>query len=304
MSLKRYYEIFVLLTENARISAPNIAHYFNHSGRGRSPSTFLRHILNMYKRKISKPPQIALKTFEECHVTAYFCTNESEEPLYDLLSKLDQDQNVTYAISLSSKDFFIVSWDDNLNLMEYSLTIIEKSTLYAPIYPIPKGWNLPMDQAFNNFRNTDFKKGLIPRTLYKGFGWDSLDWDIFQKVKKNIRSFSYTEVARKVDSTPTTVRTRFLEEIIPKCVQINYFFPKGYDAYWQVFLKIETDYESSIVKALEKLPCTSYIFPLEKDLVICLFYEDVNDVLLSLKKVKKEGIVENCSVYNLLACTV
>lgn len=302
--LKLYYQLFSLLIKYPRISGSEIAKYFHHTGRGRSPSTYLHHIQSMYSRQISKPPQIAPKSFLEYHLTTYFCTNNSGDSLYDLFEKLSQNRQITYVIALTSKDFFIVSQNDNLNLKNYQLEIDEKSILYTPIYVIPKGWNQSMNQAFNNFLTTEFKRGLLPRTLYRNFGWDSLDWDIFEIVHKDIKSFSYTKVARRVDSTPNTVRNRFLEKILPNCVQINYFFPKGYNSYWQLFLKIDTDYESSIIKALEKLPSSSYVFPLDKCLIIVLFYEEIKDVLLTLKKMKNRNILETCSIYNCLACTV
>jgi len=43
-----------------------------YSGRGRSPSTLLWHIKNMYEKKISKPPQITLKSFEKAQIYTFF----------------------------------------------------------------------------------------------------------------------------------------------------------------------------------------------------------------------------------------
>ncbi len=64
-----------------------------------------------------------------------------------------------------------------------------------------------------------------------------------------------------------------------------------------MFLKIESEYETGIVKALEKLPCTTYVFPLENDLIIILFHNDENKILALLKKMKEIDIVNDYLLY-------
>jgi len=240
--VKLYFELFILIAENPRITAKNIAKQYNYSGRGRSPSTFSWHIRNMYKRKISKEPQIVLKSHTRVHATAYLCDYQRDRGFHDIILRLNDDEEISYALALSSKRFFITSTNQNLDFEKYYMNIEEKSILYTPIYPIPKGWNTKIGEALSNFSNAVSKRGLLPRTLNRHLEWDSLDWNIYHKANKRLRSFSYTKIAKDLETTPTTVRTRFLEKINPKCIQINYFFPKGYDLYKYAFLKIKTDF--------------------------------------------------------------
>lgn len=300
--VKLYFELFMFTVENPGITAKNIAKQYNYSGRGRSPSTFSWHIRNMYAKKISKEPQIVLKSHTNVHATAYLCEYERDRGFHDIILRLNDDKEISYALALSSKRFFITSINQDLDFEKYDMNIEEKSILYTPIYPIPRGWNIKIEKALSNFSNTVSKRGLLPRTLNRNLEWDSLDWNIYHKTNKRLRSLSYTKIAKDLETTPTTVRNRFLEKIKPKCTQINYFFPKGYDFYKYAFLKIKTDFESDIVKALEKLPCTSYVYPLEKSLIIILFHEDIDHVTLALKKLEKKETVESYLLYNALSC--
>ncbi|MGD2248450.1 MAG: hypothetical protein PVF58_08585 [Candidatus Methanofastidiosia archaeon] len=289
--------------EDAKKNVDDIAKFYNHSGRGKTLSTYYYHIEQMFEKKISKEPQMCVKSHEKAFITAYFCKYKKNKAFYDVIQALNNDNEITYAIALSSKSFFITSMNNNKDFSKYWLTVTEKSLLYTPIYPIPQGWNTPMKKALQNMVNSKFKKGLIPRTLHRYLDWDSLDWEIYHAVKKNLRSFDYTSTARKINSTPTTVRTRFLNKISPKCIQINYFFPKGHDSYLQAFLRIKTDFESSFVGALAKLPCTSYVYPLKDCLIAVLFHEDIDDLILNLKKLEKKEILESYLLYNPLICT-
>ena len=299
---KLYFELFMQIVNNPRITANNIAKQYNYSGRGRSPSTFSWHIRNMYEKKISREPQIVLKSHTAVHATAYLCEYQKDKGFYDIISRLNGDEEIPYALALSSKRFFVTSTNQNLDFEKYSMNIEEKSILYTPIYPVPKGWNTEIEEALSNFSDAVLKRGLLPRTLNRDLEWDLLDWDIYHKINKRLRSFSYTKIAREVGTTSTTVRTRFLEKIAPSCIQINYFFPKGYNFYKYAFLKIKTDFEIDIVRGLEKLPCTSYAYPLETSLIIIVFHEDIDHVTLALKKLEKKGTVESYLLYNALSC--
>ena len=299
---KLYFELFMRIVNNPRITAKNIAKQYSYSGRGRSPSTFSWHIRHMYLKKISSEPQLVLKSHTEVHATAYLCEYQRDKGFYDMILKLNNDREISYALALSSKKFFVTSSNKDLDFGKYHMDIEEKSILFTPIYPLPKGWNKEMEKAFSRFSDTRLKRGLLPRTLHKNLEWDPLDWDIYHKTNKKLRSFSYTKIARELETTPTTVRTRFLERIKPECVQINYFFPKGYDLYKYAFLKMKTDFESSLVKALEKLPCTSYVYPLKESLIVILFHENIDHVTLALKKLEKKGTIDSYLLYNALSC--
>jgi len=301
--LQLYYTLFTMTVGDPRISPKSIAEYFECSGRGRSPSTYLRHLNTMYKYGISKAPQLTLKSFTGTEIHTYFCERERSIGLQNLLLKLDRDPDVNYAISLSSGKFFITSRNESLNVESFGLKLIETSKMFTPIYTIPKGWNLPMKVAFENVMNSPFKRSKLPRTFYRGLDWDELDWRIYGIIKRNARQ-KFTVIARNADTMPTTVKKHFYEKILPNSVLINYFFPKGRDSYRQVFLRIESDFECSIIDALKELPCTSYIFPLEKSVILGLFHESITDVLSVIGKMEEKAILDDYLLYNPLACTI
>jgi hypothetical protein len=76
---------------------------------------------------------------------------------------------------------------------------------------------------------------------------------------------------------------------LPCCNIAHYFFPKGYDHYHQSLLILESDHEKGLVQAFSKLPCTTYVFPLEKEVVFGVFHERVNDLMFALKKIEEKG---------------
>jgi hypothetical protein len=76
-----------------------------------------------------------------------------------------------------------------------------------------------------------------------------------------------------------------------------FFFPQGRNSYREIFLKIETDYEVSLVKALERLPCTSYVYPLDNALAVVLFQKDEKSTLFILQKLKEIGILNDYLFY-------
>jgi hypothetical protein len=301
--LKLYYELFSFLVKNPKTELRYIAEYYRKTGRGRSPSTWGYHIEQMFQKKISREPIMLLKSHEQAYITAYFCEYEKKTGFHDVIRNLSEDKEITYGTALSSRDFFITSTNEKKNLEEYNLQVKDKSVLYTPLYPVPTGWGLSMEEAFANVLDSDFRKGVLPRTLYRYLDWDDLDWKIYLEVRKRLRSFEYTATAKVVGSTPTTVMTRFREKIVPKCIQINYFFPDGYDQYLQAFLKIETDCESSLVKALGGLPCTSYVYPLENCMIILLFHKNIDLLILMLKKLEKKKVLDSCLLYSPLMCT-
>ena len=87
---------------------------------------------------------------------------------------------------------------------------------------------------------------------------------------ENVRT-KITYVARETGVDYKTAKGHFFNVVLPSCVIAQYFYPKGYSSYLQSFMRVRSDYEAEIVSALERLPCTTYVFPLEKELVIPCF---------------------------------
>jgi len=274
-----------------------MAKRLKYSGQGKAPSTLLRHVQNMYDQEISQNPRLVVKPFEECKNTVYLFKKENGKGIKNIFNLLRLDKRITYVIMLSGSNFFVTSRKDDLNFENLGLEIIEKSTLFTPIYTVPKGWNKPMNTAIENLCRLDFKKGLLPRTLNKGFSWDSLDWNIYNVMRANIR-LKFSVVTRKSESCYNTVKNRFFKKILPSCIVAHYFYPKGLPHYQQLHLLMKTDYEKDLVNALEVLPCTSYAFPLEKSLFVVLFHEETDKTLDVVQKLEERAILDDYLLFN------
>jgi len=168
-----------------------------------------------------------------------------------------------------------------VNIGKYDLSLKEKSKLFTPIYTIPSGWDNEMGNALDNFLNSQFSRSRIPRTLYEGLDWETLDWNIFDAMKTNIRE-KFTVIARKVGSSVVTVKKHFCDSILPNCVVANYFFPKGY-------------------RNCKQVSCTTYVFPLENSIILGLFHESISDILETLQKMEEKAIIDDYLLYNPLA---
>ncbi len=276
-----------------------MAKKLKHTGRGKARSTLYYHLVNMYTKGVSREPQICCKSFESVQKTTYLCRKEKPRGLYSLCKDIENDPKITYSLCFSSKDFFLISRDDNLQVQKYGLSIVEKSKLYTPLYTIPSSWDSSFTVSLERFMNYSFQKGNIERVIYQDPPWDQLDWRIFHCIKTNIRE-KFTVVAECSETTSVTVKKRFYSNILPNCIQINYFFPKGFQFYNPVFLKIYSDCEKSIVSALNKFPCTSYVFPLSDALVVILHYDPLDsavDIVKSFEKLEEKAIIDSFLLY-------
>jgi hypothetical protein len=298
--LERYFELFYLTVEDPRIRPKSMAKQIRYSGRGRSPKTLYCQLEKMYSNRISMKPQITLKSFDSAQITTYLCKRGASRGLYSMFRKIDQDTEVSYAMCLTSCDFFLTSRNDDLRVDKFGLELVWKSKLFTPIYPIPSGLQLDMERAFENFLDSNFEKGKIGRMLHKQLDWEPLDWKIYQSMRLDIRR-DFTKVAKDVGVTSKTVQKRFYEKVLPKCIQINYFFPRGYHNYLKAFLLVNSNYENRITSALRKLPCTTYVFPLEESLVIILFHESVTMTLEFLEKIEEKAIIDSYLLYSVLS---
>lgn len=287
------------MVEDPRIMPKKIAKKLKYSGRGRSPSTLLYHLQTMFKKGISREPRLFLKPFESSYVTAYLCTRRATRGLYTTLRVIDTDPAVTYALCLSSCDFFLMSRED-LNVKKYGLQLKERSKVFTPLFTIPKGWNDKIETAFSKFLTYPFRKGVISRELYKNLDWLDLDWGIYYTMGSNVR-MKFTDVAKQLNTTSITVKKHFHEKVLPKCVQVNYFFPEGVPSYNQSFLRLFSNYEESIIEALTWLPCTTYVYPLEKGIILCLFHKSIKTILDVLEKMEEMAILDGYLLYNPVA---
>jgi len=103
----------------------------------------------------------------------------------------------------------------------------------------------------------------------------------------------FQKVARETGVFSQTVKDYYYKYVLPHCNVAHYFFPRGYNAYMQAHCMIHTDYEQSIITALKRLPCTSYVYPLEKGLLINIFHENINILMTLFGKLAEMGIIDS-----------
>lgn len=290
--LETYFDMFMCIVSETRCTITSIAKSIGHTGIGRRRTTISQYLNDIYERKISFNPNLYLKNLQNIQRMAYFCEAKEKNKLGTIFDKLKADKRINYVLLNSGYcDFFCTSRDPELDLTSYGLTIIESSVLYSPIYTIPQGWKLSFKDAAKNILKYNFKKGNLPRKEEGVLDWQEIDMRIFELMKEDARR-PFTEVARETGVFSQTVKNHFYNHVLPWCNVAHYFFPKGYDAYMKNQIRIYTKYEQSLVHSLKRLPCTTYVYPLEKGLLIDIFHENINIVMTIFGKMEEMGVID------------
>jgi hypothetical protein len=294
--LEFYHELFELIVRDPIIQPKGIAQYFEYSGRGKANSTLLNHLQNMYYKKISFPPKLKLKPHDNFIPAGYICHKKNMTETYSTFKELKKNTDIWYINMLSGADFFVVSKNHDLNLKKYDLDIHMKSPFFHSIYTLPQGWNNEESCILDSISNFDFKKGVLKRVRYGNLDWSVLDWRIFNLTHENIR-MKVSKIARESGVSHKTAKEHLWNHVVPECSIAHYFFPKGYGCYKYLYLRIYSDYEIDLVEAFKKLPCTTYVYPFEKEINVILFYELHEKILVLLEKLKEIGILNDYLLY-------
>lgn len=286
-NIQTYYLLYTLIQEKTRYELHYIANKLGLSGRGRTKATASKYIHRMYDLKISLRPNLILKSFENCYLRAYFLRVKNPEKLTDFFQTLSSCPHITYMLLLSGKDDFFVTSRTELTF-EKGIRVMKKSMVYTPIYTHPKGWNLQMGEAFKKIAHVDLLEGKLERTIEDYLPWEDIHYDLFRVMMRDAQ-MPFSKVADILNISPSTVKTYYYKNILPYCNIAHYFFPKGYDHYFKSLITLKTDFEKGFINILEKLPCTSYVFPLEDEIVSVIFHEGVHELLFSFKKFEEKG---------------
>lgn len=295
--LGRYYDIYRAIVDNPRIAIAQIARVIGQTGRGRTRSTISRHLSNMYEKKVSLKPNLILGPSHNSAIHAYFCRKRTRKGIQSTFFALHEDERINYALFLSGQsDYFLTTRENNITIGEFDVDIMEHSLMYTPIFTIPHGWNHPMRESLKSLSKYNFQKGLISRKLGKKRKWSGMDWDIYALMREDAR-MEFTKVGRKLGIFSSTVKDHFYKYVLPECVVSHYFFPRGYDFYVQAFMKIISQYEISLLEALKNFPCTSYVYPLNKGILVNLFHENTNDLMAVFEKLEETGVINSYLLY-------
>lgn len=294
--LQKYHELYTLVYDDPRIMPKSITKKLGFSGTGKARTTITYHLENMYRKEISLKPQLKILPFSNLKKYAYFCRKIDNKNIFETFLKLHSNKDVSFVQCLSGLDFFITSFRDDIDFRINSLITEKKSVFYRSIYTNPFGWNKDINKCFQSLVNVNYFKGKLERKTYGLLEWSEVDWKTYLFMRKDVRC-KFTEAGRYAGVDSKTIKKHFYESILPKCDVAHYFFPEGRDSYREIFLKIETDYEESFVKALQRLPCTSYVYPLDTAIVVVLFQKDEKSTLFILQKLKEIGILNDYLFY-------
>jgi hypothetical protein len=186
-------------------------------------------------------------------------------------------------------DFFVTSKFD----LKFGkgMKIVKKSISYTPFYTFPQGWNSEVRDSLLKISESTLSKGKMKREIEDWLPWEPIHFKIYDIMKNNIQ-IPFTKVGEEADLAFNTIKTYFYRDILPYCDISHYFFPKGYDHYEKAFLVMKSEYEIGLQRAFSKLPCTSYFFPLEEELIIILFHESICDLMFAIRKLEEKGYIE------------
>jgi hypothetical protein len=285
-----YYNLFCAIQEIPRYTIKQLCPLLNYGGRGQKYSTVNDHITKLYEKKISLFPNLVLRTFENCYTKGYFLRVKDPVNISSVFYELQQNQNLSYMLLLSGTyDFYVTSKLD-LNFGK-NVRIEKKSVSYTPIYTNPLGWNHEFRDILPRIVNSSLREGKIEREMEDWLPWEEIHFHIYEMMKNNVQ-IPFSRIADVLGVSSNTVKKYFYQIILPYCNISHYFFPKGYDYYQKAFLIMETDYEKGLLDVFTKLPCTTYIFPMEKEIASVVFHEGIQDLMLILKKFEEKGFIK------------
>jgi len=290
VDLKTYYSLYSAIQDLPRFTAKQISSALNIGGRGQKYSTVTDHIRKLYEREISLRPNLVLRTFENYYTKGYFLTVKNPENITSAFYSLTQNPHLTYMLLLSGRyDFFVTSKYDLT--FGSNLKIAKKSISYTPIYTNPLGWNHEVKDMLWKIASSTLTEGKIEREMEDWLPWEDIHFRIYDIMKNNVQ-IPFSTVAEETGFSSITVKKYFYETVLPYCNIAHYFFPKGYNHYSQAVVTIETDFEEGLVGAFSKLPCTTYVFPLEEELLVGIFHEGIQDVMFTMKKLEEKGFIK------------
>jgi len=278
---------------DSRVKGREMALALGRSGRGSTISSATRQLDSMYKSKVSFKPHLILKNYEGYERTAFFCKKRSKRGAANIFLKLYK-MLLRYEISsvmylAGNYDFFITTRKDKINLKSVGLEEHEKTCFFDPIFSIPHGWKNPMNKCIRNFTKCNFTEKKLDRKNHGILNWGVTDWKIYRSIRTDMRK-PFKTVGEDAKISSYTVKKYLYNSVLPCCTVANYFFPLGYKHYSKSFIKLETDYEKGIVSSLKNFPCTTYVYPLENEIILVLFHENIKDIFILIKKIEEIGL--------------
>ena len=141
------------------------------------------------------------------------------------------------------------------------------------------------------------QKGKIPNDPFP-HGWLDEHWDVYHILRKP-RLLSFRNVSERIGMSWKSVKKCYFE-VLDQCKVHLGFFPFGKDGYSHHIMTFETKYESSIIKALENLDRTTYIYKTQEMIILILFLIprpfDFNISTNFFKELEENGYIHDLHV--------
>lgn len=294
--IKTFYLLYKLIVDDSRVRGKEMALALGRSGRGQTISSATRQLDDMYRLKVSFKPRLVLNNYKDYETKAFFCRKSGRHggsSIYWKLYNKKLKSEISSAFYLAGNyDYFVTTRKEPINLESIGLEICETTNFYDPIFTIPNGWKHSMKDCTKKFLEYDFIKGKLPRKCHGTLNWEDLHWKIYLSIRTDLRK-PFKHVERDSGVSSYAIKKNLFDVVVPCCTIANYFFPYGYDSYDKIFIKIQSEYEKSIVSALKYLPCTTYVYPLENDTILIIFHEGIKDILMLTKKMEEMDLFED-----------
>ena len=200
----------------------------------------------------------------------------TENPLKVLKSfEKDPQSDITHVIALSG-DFSLLIFRKNGSDLKFTDSVI-------PSFPAKKKIeNFQIEEIKESFREDKFPEG-----------WNEMDWNVFHEMRTP--RDSYGKIAGRLKVEWITVRRHF-RKILPDCKVLSAFFPEGYDGYSRLLAVFKTKYEVGLLKSLEKLDRSSYIWKCNDSIILTLFVDNYNSASERFEELEENGIIRNLSI--------
>jgi len=290
--IETYHLIYQSIREKERVHIKELATILGYSGRGSTFETASKYLHKMYECKISLNPSLNLRTYENSYITAYFLKSTSKYSPSHTFENLAKDPKISKVIFLAGTyDFLVTTRQKDVDFKKHGVSIAKESIMYTSLFTVPKGWKEKMRNALMAFAYSTLEHSMLKREMEDFLPWENIHWDIFYSMKDDVRT-PFAHVAKDVSVAADTVKKHFYKTVLPYCNVAHYFFPKGYDWYLQSLVIVESDHEKALIDTLSLLPCTSYVYILEKEVVLTIFHEGVNDVMTAFQKIEEAGYIK------------
>lgn len=208
-------------------------------------------------------------------------TNDIDDPL-GYLDEVEKDEKTTLAYALQG-DWSFIQFRYGASTLKYADLILPHS--------------FPNSCKFIDDIRIKEHKGKIPEDPYP-HGWTDEHWNVYWTLR-NPRALTFRDASEKIGISWTSVKKYYLE-VLKQCKVHVGFFPQEKDGYSHQLITFRTDYEISIVRALENLDRTTYIYKTQEMVILILFLIprpfDFNISTNFFKEIEENGYIQDLRV--------